>query len=87
MNSTVVLKSNEYIIVNVKKKTTAKFFKDLGVGHGLRFEHSLRSTTGGSNGLYSSDFKVSNVNTGERITITGNHLVRRLECFDLKELV
>lgn len=81
----IILHSTELKVNKILKPTKAKFFQDLKEGDYIFIIHTLRSTTGGSNGLYASYFKVMNITQNTSTTISGNDLVARLKNFEISD--
>lgn len=79
----IVLTSGELHVKKVLKPTTAKFFKDLHEGDSIAIIHKIESTTGASNGLYSTQMKVINYTRNTFIYISENNLVARLANFEV----
>jgi len=76
----IILKSDTYQIIEIKKKTSSKFFKNLQLGSLLKFEVELKHVGSGDHGTY---ITATNINTKETINKTFNQMARLLENFEL----
>lgn len=79
--------SGFYEIVKITKPTKAYFFRNLEIGHRIRFSAEVKRlgqlARGGS---YAASIKTENIHTGEEVYNTYNDLANRLECFELKKI-
>ena len=83
----IILKSSNYKIVKLNRKTRAKGFCDLKVGDIIHFETEIKKAGRNGNNLYASGFWCINSITNEKIGVfTHNESERYLEIFDLKEV-
>ena len=83
----IVLKSNDYEIIKLNKKTKAKGFCELKVGDVIHFETEIKRVGRNGNRLYASGFSCINSVTNEKIGgFTHNESERYLEIFELKDL-
>lgn len=78
------LKTKEMYVLSVRKKTSAKLFKDFRQYTRFKVYLNLVDTTGASGGgLYALSFKVVNLDTDESATFSQNELLKRLENFEV----
>lgn len=83
----IILKSSNYEIVKLNRKTRAKGFCDLKVGDIIHFETEVKKAGRNGNSLYASGFWCINSITNEKISgFTHNESERYLEIFDLREV-
>lgn len=81
------LKSNNYEIVKLNRKTKAKGFCNLRVGDVIHFETEIKKVGRNGNSLYASGFWCINSITNEKIGgFTHNESERYLGIFELKKL-
>lgn len=81
------LKSNNYEIVKLNRKTKAKGFCNLRVGDVIHFETEIKKAGRHGNRLYASGFWCINSITNEKIGgFTHNESERYLGIFELKEV-
>ena len=83
----IILKSSNYEIVKLNRKTRAKGFCDLKVGDIIHFETEIKRAGRYNGRLYASGFWCVNSITGKEIGgFTHNESEKYLEIFDLKEV-
>lgn len=83
----IILKSSDYEIVKLNRKTRAKGFCELKVGDIIHFETEIKRAGRNNNRLYASGFWCVDSITGKKIAcFTHNESERYLEIFDLKEV-
>lgn len=83
----IILKSNNYKIIKLNRKTKAKGFCELKVGDIIHFETEIERAGRNGNRLYASGFGCINSITNKRIGgFTHNESTKYLEIFQLKEL-
>ena len=75
-----------YEIIEIPKKTTAKFFKDLKVGDHVYFTVDLKTTTGASSGTYALYIICHLRNSPLKIRNSQNQFLNNIGRFKLKEL-
>ena len=81
------LKSNDYEIIKLNRKTKSKGFCELKVGDVIHFETEIKKAGRNGNRLYASGFWCKNSITDEKIgDFTHNESERYLSIFELKEL-
>lgn len=74
-------------VLAVKKKTRAKFFKNLTQGDVIFLEFDISTRlTGASNGIYVPTITVVNLKTNEEANFTYHNLLNRMECFELLQI-
>jgi len=80
----MILKSEVQKVTAIKKKTKAKFFKDVKIGDLLVFELKLRNTTGASGGgNYATYISISNISQGTYTHNSQAQLLNNLDNFEL----
>jgi acyl-CoA hydrolase len=57
----IEMKSEAQVVMKIKKKTKAVFFKDVEVGDSLRFKTYLKNVGRSSHGTYASTVTVENL--------------------------
>ena len=81
------LKSNDYDIIKLNRKTKSKGFCELNVGDVIHFETEIKKAGRNGNRFYASGFWCINSITDEKIgDFTHNESERYLSIFELKEL-
>lgn len=76
--------SHLFQIIEIKKKTRAKGFKDVERGDELQFSLDLQYTTGASSGLYASNIRTVHMRGFEEIGIwhtSQNMFLNTISCF------
>lgn len=84
----ILLKSNPFKVIEIKKSTKAEMFRNVEVGDILGFEmsikHSGRSSGGG---VYASNVYITNITKNDYIHKTQSELTNILNrCFVLEEM-
>lgn len=83
----IILKSNDYEIIKLNRKTKAKGFCNLQTGDIIHFETKIEKAGRNGNRLYATGFICVNSSTNEKIGgFTHNESERYLDIFELKEL-
>ena len=80
----IILTSPSLMITEVKRKTSAKLFKDLGVGDKIQLSIPVKAA-GQNRGTYASYIKITNLKTNEYVTASFNQIVGKLSAFILTE--
>ena len=81
----ITMKSEKLKIIEIKKKTTAKMFKDLKVGDVLQFSTEVKDVGRGYRGrTYATDIKVVNITTGDKVNKTFNQTGFIYGCFEFE---
>jgi len=79
------LRSKNYEVMAIKKKTRASFFKDLKVGDVIVLEMRLKNTTGASGGgNYASYIEVINLTQVTHVYNSQSQLLSNLDNFELE---
>ena len=87
MELEIVLKSNVLIVEGIKRKTSAKMFKNIEIGDKLRLSADVDYA--GSNGggsTYATYIKCDNLSKNDVAYKSFNEMPRFLNMFKLKEL-
>lgn len=83
----IKLKSKNYEIVKLNRKTKAKGFCNLKVGDVIYFETEIKEAGRYNNRLYASGFDCINAKTNEYVGgFTHNNSPYYLDIFELKEI-
>ena len=84
----IMMKSNVYVVTEIKKSTTAYVFKNIELGDEVQMSIPVERVGHGSRGrTYAPEIKFVNLTKGEETTLTFNELPNRLENFELAERV
>lgn len=87
MNREIKLKSKNYEITKLNRKTKAKGFCDLKVGDVIYFETVIKRAGRNGNSLYASGFRCINAKKNVYISgFTHNESSLYLSIFELKEV-
>jgi len=81
------LKSSSYRVIGIKKKTRAKWWADLHVGHIVHFRMDIEKKGGASNGLYATYITCVNQTKQTTFDYSQTQMVRYLDQFELSPVV
>lgn len=81
----ILMESKVYVVDKIKKKTTSNFFKNVNVGHKLKFTVPIAHAGSSRGRTYSVIITTHNLTTDEKVYKTFNELPKLLENFELKE--
>ena len=87
MKLEIVLKSNVLIVEGIKRKTSAKMFKDIEVGDKLRLSVDVDYAGSNRGSTYATYIKCANLSKNDVAYKTFNEMPRFLNMFKLKEVV
>ena len=81
----IVLKSDIFVVKNIKRKTKAEMFKDLKAGDMIQLSVDA-SPVGGNKGTYASYIKIEKLNSEEYTHKSFNQIWELYSIFELGEL-
>ena len=87
METEIILKSNTLIVEEIKRKTSAKMFKDIEVGDMISLSVDV-DYAGSNRGMtYATYIKCTNLSKKDAAYKSFNEMPRFLNMFKLKEIV
>ena len=87
MKIEIVLKSNVLIVEGIKRKTSAKMFKDIEVGDRLLLSVDVDYAGSNRGSTYATYIKCANLSKNDVAYKSFNEMPRFLNMFKLKEVV
>lgn len=82
----ITLKSEPLVVEEIKRKTTAKLFKDLKVGDSIALSVQVKHAGSNRGIAYATYIKTTNLSTGETIGNSFNQLPQLLDVFKFKDI-
>ena len=82
----IILESKKLLVLDIKRKTKAKMFRDVKVGDILQLSVPIEYVGSNRGRSYAVDIKVKNLNSGQVAYKTFNQITSLLNCFEIKEI-
>ena len=83
----IKMESKQLRVVGIKKRTSAKMFKDIRVGDKLIFSTEVNSVGRGYRGRsYACGIHIENISNGDSTTKTYNQTGFIYDCFEFEEV-
>lgn len=78
----IILESKKLLVLDIKRKTKAKMFRDVKVGDILQLSVPIEYVGSNRGRSYAVDIKVKNLNSGQVAYKTFNQITSLLNCFE-----